>query len=107
MIRQHAILLTDKMRYEHEIMMRVKAFYLQELQIELKNWQLERAVYVLKKLKINVNFVSLASIVYLLYKYDYGIRHLDFVLVMNESRERWRKIFKAVKKKLILNRGSI
>ncbi|XAF01992.1 hypothetical protein AAGT10_14795 (plasmid) [Sulfolobus tengchongensis] len=96
MIRQHAILLTDKMRYEHEIMMRVKAFYLQELQIELKNWQLERAVYAKEIEKINVNFVSLASIVYLLYKYDYGIRHiLIFVLVMNESRERWRKIFKA------------
>ena len=77
---------------------RVQSAYLNVLDVYVPDWMLERAEYQLRKRGVSVNFVSLASAVYLLYKYELGVPHKAFLALMRNTRVQWRKTFRAVKR---------
>ncbi|BFI75393.1 hypothetical protein [Sulfurisphaera ohwakuensis] len=92
LIHSHPLL--DK---NYQIRKRVQSAYLNLLDIYVPDWMLQRAEYTLKKKGISVNFTSLAIAVYILYKYELGIPHEAFLLLIRETRTQWRKTFRKIK----------
>jgi len=78
----------------------VKSAYLQLLDIYVPDYVLERAIYFLRKNKINVNFVSLSYIVYLILKYRVGIRYREFKYMLDQKRVQYKKILRETKRKV-------
>ncbi|WP_088912496.1 hypothetical protein [Sulfolobus acidocaldarius] len=78
----------------------VKNVYLQILDIYVPDHVLDRAVYFLRKNGINVNFVSLSYIVYLILKYRVGIRYREFKYMMDQKRVKYKKILRETKRKI-------
>jgi len=78
----------------------VKSAYLQLLDIYVPDHVLERAVYFLRKNGINVNFVSLSYIVYLILKYRVGISYREFKFMMDQKRVKYKKILRETKRKI-------
>lgn len=72
----------------------VKSAYLQLLDIYIPDYAMERAVHFLRKNEINVNFVSLSYVVYLLLKYKAGIRYREFKYILECKRVQYKKVLR-------------
>jgi len=78
----------------------VKNAYLQILDVYVPDYVLERAVYFLRKNRINVNFVTLSYVTYLILKYRVGISYKEFKYMMDQKRIKYKKLLRETKKKI-------
>jgi hypothetical protein len=78
----------------------VKSAYLQLLDIYVPDYVLERAIYFLRKNKINVSFVFLSYTKYLIKKYRVGIRYREFKYMMDQKRVKYKKILRETIRKI-------
>jgi predicted nucleotidyltransferase len=78
----------------------VRNAYLQILDIYVPDHVLERGIYFLRKNGINVNFVSLSYVTYLILKYKVGISYKEFKYMMNQKRIKYKRLLRETKRKI-------